>query len=57
MKRPATSATSFRPSYALFGEVKPHPYRTFINGVLSGNILIDTSQAATDTLDYVATDT
>jgi hypothetical protein len=32
-------------------------YRTFINGVLSGNILIDTSQAATDTIDYVATDT
>jgi hypothetical protein len=32
-------------------------YRTFINGVLSGNILIGTSQLATDTLDYVATDT
>jgi hypothetical protein len=32
-------------------------YRTFINGVLSGNILIDTSQMATDTIDYVATDT
>jgi hypothetical protein len=32
-------------------------YRTFINGALSGNILIDTSQAATDTIDYVATDT
>jgi hypothetical protein len=32
-------------------------YRTFINGVLSGNILIDTTQAATDTIDYVATDT
>jgi hypothetical protein len=32
-------------------------YRTFINGVLSGNILIETSQAATDTIDYVATDT
>jgi hypothetical protein len=31
-------------------------YRTFINGVLSGNILIDTSQIATDTIDYVATD-
>jgi hypothetical protein len=31
--------------------------RTFINGVLSGNILIDTSQVATDTIDYVATDT
>jgi hypothetical protein len=30
-------------------------YRMFINGVLSGNILIDTSQAATDTIDYVAT--
>jgi hypothetical protein len=32
-------------------------YRTFINGVLSGTILIDTSQVATDTIDYVATDT
>ena len=32
-------------------------YRIFINGVLSGNILIDTSQVATDTIDYVATDT
>jgi hypothetical protein len=32
-------------------------YRTFVNGVLSGNILIDTSQVATDTIDYVATDT
>jgi hypothetical protein len=32
-------------------------YRTFINGVLSENILIDTSQAATDTIDYVATNT
>jgi hypothetical protein len=32
-------------------------YRTFINGVLSGNILIDTSQVATNTIDYVATDT
>jgi len=32
-------------------------YRTFINGMLSGNILIDTSQVATDTIDYVVTDT
>jgi Domain of unknown function (DUF5011) len=32
-------------------------YRTFINGILSGNILIDTSLIATDTIDYVATDT
>jgi hypothetical protein len=32
-------------------------YRTFINRVLSGNILIDTTQVATDTIDYVATDT
>jgi hypothetical protein len=32
-------------------------YRTFIKGVLSGNILIDTTQVATDTIDYVATDT
>jgi hypothetical protein len=32
-------------------------YRTFLNGALSGNVLIDTSAAATDTIDYVATDT
>jgi lysophospholipase L1-like esterase len=32
-------------------------YHTFINGVLSGNILIDTSATATDTIDYVAIDT
>jgi hypothetical protein len=32
-------------------------YRTFINGVLSGNILIDTWHIATDTIEYVATDT
>jgi hypothetical protein len=32
-------------------------YRIFINGVLSGNIIIDTTQVATDTIDYVATDT
>jgi len=32
-------------------------YRIFINGMLSGNILIDTSQATTDTIEYVATDT
>jgi hypothetical protein len=32
-------------------------YRTFINGVLSGIILIDTPQVATDTIDHVATDT
>jgi hypothetical protein len=32
-------------------------YRTFINGVLSGNMLLDTSQIAKDTIDYVAIDT
>ena len=32
-------------------------FRTFLNGVLSGNIVIDTSAMATDTIDYVATDT
>jgi hypothetical protein len=31
-------------------------YKTFVNGALVSNILIDTSQAATDTIDYVATD-
>jgi hypothetical protein len=29
---------------------------TFLNGALVSNIVIDTSAAATDTIDYVATD-
>ena len=32
-------------------------YKTFLNGALVSNILIDTSAVATDTIDYVATDT
>jgi len=32
-------------------------YQTFLNGTLVSNIVIDTSQIATDTIDYVATDT
>jgi hypothetical protein len=32
-------------------------YRTFLNGALVSNIVIDTTQVATDTIDYVATDT
>jgi hypothetical protein len=32
-------------------------YQTFLNGTLVSNIAIDTSQLATDTIDYVATDT
>jgi hypothetical protein len=32
-------------------------YKTFLNGTLVGNIIIDTTQVATDTIDYVATDT
>ena len=31
-------------------------YQTFLNGALVSSIAIDTSQAATDTIDYVATD-
>jgi hypothetical protein len=31
-------------------------YQTFLNGTLVLNIVIDTSQVATDTIDYVATD-
>ena len=31
-------------------------YLTFVNGALAANILIDTSQVATDTIDYVASD-
>ena len=30
--------------------------KTFLNGALVSNIVIDTSAAATDTIDYVATD-
>jgi len=32
-------------------------YQTFLNTTLVSNINIDTSQVATDTIDYVATDT
>ena len=32
-------------------------YKTFLNGALVSNIVIDTTQVATDTIDYVATDT
>ena len=32
-------------------------YKTFLNGALVSNIVIDTSKIATDTIDYVATDT
>ena len=32
-------------------------YQTFLNGTLVSNIAIDTSQVATDTIDYVASDT
>lgn len=32
-------------------------YETFLNGALVSNIVIDTTQVATDTIDYVATDT
>jgi hypothetical protein len=32
-------------------------YQTFLNGTLVSNIAIDTSQIATDTIDYVVTDT
>lgn len=31
-------------------------YKTFLNGTLVSNIMLDTSQLATDTIDYVATD-
>jgi hypothetical protein len=31
-------------------------FKTFLNGTLVSNIVIDTSSAATDTIDYVATD-
>ncbi len=30
--------------------------KTYLNGTLTSNIVIDTTQAATDTIDYVATD-
>jgi hypothetical protein len=31
-------------------------YRTFLNGALVSNVVLNTSQIATDTIDYVATD-
>jgi hypothetical protein len=31
-------------------------YKTFLNGTLVSNIVIDTSEVATDTIDYIATD-
>jgi hypothetical protein len=31
--------------------------KTFLNGTLVSNIVLDTSEVATDTIDYVATDT
>jgi hypothetical protein len=30
--------------------------QTYLNGTLTSNIVIDTTQAATDTIDYIATD-
>jgi hypothetical protein len=30
--------------------------KTFLNGTLVSNIVVDTSQVATDTIDYIATD-
>jgi hypothetical protein len=32
-------------------------YQTFLNGTLISNIVLDTSEVATDTIDYVVTDT
>jgi hypothetical protein len=32
-------------------------YKTFLDGALVSDIIIDTTQVATDTIDYVATDT
>ena len=32
-------------------------YKPFLNGALVSNIVIDTTQVATDTIDYVASDT
>jgi hypothetical protein len=32
-------------------------YKTFLNGALVSNIVIDTTEVATDTIDYVARDT
>jgi hypothetical protein len=32
-------------------------YKTFLNGTLVSNIVLDTSEPATETIDYAATDT
>jgi hypothetical protein len=49
-------------SYADLGAIITEPQvdlnlgiKTFLNGTLVSNIVIDTSQVATDTIDYVAT--
>jgi hypothetical protein len=48
-----------RPAGAIVTDNQGHDlgYKTFLNGALVSNIIIDTSQVATDTIDYVATDT
>jgi hypothetical protein len=38
------------------GSARPAFIKTFLNGKLVSNIVIDSSQVATDTIDYVATD-
>ena len=47
------------PTLAIVHDNQGHDlgYKTFLDGTLVNNILIDTSQVATDTIDYVATDT
>jgi hypothetical protein len=49
---PTTSATITAPQADLNLGIK-----TFLNGKFVSNIVIDTSSVATDTIDYVATDT
>jgi len=51
------------PAYAAIGTTITGPtadlnlgIKTFLNGALVSNIVIDTSEPATDTIDFVATD-
>ena len=53
--QPTISGTTTPPSIDIQGH--DLGYKTFLDGAFVSNIVINTSQAATDTIDYVATDT
>src|SRR5674476_1003408 len=53
--QPTISGTTTPPSIDIQGH--DLGYKTFLDGALVSNIIINTTQVATDTIDYVATDT